>query len=185
MGPGRQCDSNRGDSPCYAARCAAAGNRPRETLSWRHPFRRPTPNSAGPPWTEEPRPHRATPRRRPSWMRRPGGAGHDCADSPTVHTPRAASSLFPHRCFTSRYGENRRRDQRKVIVVPTVLVAHPSADVYGSDLQLLESLAGLLEAGNDVRVVLPSKGPLAERLPAGVTLQLRDVPVLRKALLRP
>lgn len=69
--------------------------------------------------------------------------------------------------------------------MPTVLVAHPSADVYGSDLQLLESLAGLAEYGYDVRLVLPGDGPLLDRLPAGITLRTRATPVLRKALLRP
>jgi len=69
--------------------------------------------------------------------------------------------------------------------VPTVLVAHPSADVYGSDLQLLESLAGLAEHGHDVRLVLPGDGPLLDRLPAGITHRTRPTPVLRKALLRP
>jgi glycosyltransferase involved in cell wall biosynthesis len=72
-----------------------------------------------------------------------------------------------------------------VLAVPTVLVAHPSADVYGSDLQLLESLTGLLEGGHDVRLVLPAGGPLVDRLPGGIALQTRAVPVLRKALLRP
>jgi len=69
--------------------------------------------------------------------------------------------------------------------VPTVLVAHPSADVYGSDLQLLESLAGLTEDGHAVRLVLPDGGPLLDRLPAGIALETRSAPVLRKALLRP
>ena len=38
----------------------------------------------------------------------------------------------------------------------TVLVAHPSADLYGSDLQLVESVAGLVGAGRRVVVTLPA-----------------------------
>jgi hypothetical protein len=33
--------------------------------------------------------------------------------------------------------------------VPTALIAHPSADVYGSDRQVLESIDGLRDAGWD------------------------------------
>jgi len=72
--------------------------------------------------------------------------------------------------------------------VPTVLVAHPSADVYGSDLQLLESLAGLADAGWDVVLCLPERGPLiaaAKTAAPRATVQIRPTPVLRKALLRP
>jgi hypothetical protein len=47
---------------------------------------------------------------------------------------------------------------------PTVLIANPSADVYGSDLQMLESVAGLRESGWRVVVVLPDRGPLVSRL---------------------
>ncbi|SHF73708.1 glycosyltransferase [Geodermatophilus nigrescens] len=68
----------------------------------------------------------------------------------------------------------------------TVLVAHPSADLYGSDLQLVESVAGLVEAGRRVVVTLPAPGPLVARLAAaGAEVTVLPVPVLRKALLRP
>jgi glycosyltransferase involved in cell wall biosynthesis len=68
----------------------------------------------------------------------------------------------------------------------TVLIVHPSADLYGSDLQLLESVRGLVAAGWSVVVTLPQGGPLAELLvEAGATLGILPVPVLRKALLSP
>ena len=68
--------------------------------------------------------------------------------------------------------------------MPRVLVAHPSADTYGSDRQLLESVHGFLAAGWHVTVALPEPGPLVELLPA-VALDVAPFPVLRKALLRP
>lgn len=68
----------------------------------------------------------------------------------------------------------------------TVLVVHPSADLYGSDLQLVESVRGLSEAGWHVVVSLPHPGPLEAKLrDAGAVIDILDVPVLRKALLRP
>ena len=70
--------------------------------------------------------------------------------------------------------------------VGTVLVAHPSADLYGADLQLVESVRGLTAAGWRVEVSLPGPGPLQERLrEAGAQVGVLDVPVLRKALLSP
>jgi len=67
-----------------------------------------------------------------------------------------------------------------------VLVAHPSADLYGSDLQLVESVAALTAAGCSVTVTLPGEGPLTARLAAaGATVVVLPVPVLRKSLLRP
>jgi glycosyltransferase involved in cell wall biosynthesis len=68
----------------------------------------------------------------------------------------------------------------------TVLVAHPSADLYGSDLQLVESVRGLAAAGWQVVVSLPHAGPLEPKLrEAGATTEILDAPVLRKAFLRP
>ncbi|MET0819348.1 MAG: glycosyltransferase family 4 protein [Aeromicrobium sp.] len=65
-------------------------------------------------------------------------------------------------------------------------MAHPSADVYGSDLQLLETVSGLVEAGWNVHTIVPSDGPLVPLLRArGATVVCRPFPVLRKALLRP
>lgn len=42
----------------------------------------------------------------------------------------------------------------------TVLVAHPSPDLYGSDLQLLETVTGFVDAGWRVVVTIPHEGPL-------------------------
>ncbi|MDT4928021.1 MAG: hypothetical protein QOF92_888 [Pseudonocardiales bacterium] len=68
--------------------------------------------------------------------------------------------------------------------MPAVLVAQPSADTYGSDRQLLESIHGLRASGWDVTVCLPDTGPLVELLD-GVEVDVSPFPVLRKALLRP
>jgi hypothetical protein len=65
-----------------------------------------------------------------------------------------------------------------------MLVAHPSADTYGSDRQMVESLRGLQDAGWRVTVALPEPGPLVDLL-SGLDLDLAPFPVLRKALLRP
>ncbi|KQS68790.1 glycosyltransferase [Modestobacter sp. Leaf380] len=69
---------------------------------------------------------------------------------------------------------------------PRVLVAHPSSDLYGSDLQLVESVRALVGAGWTVTVTLPADGPLTPPLTAaGARVVALPVPVLRKALLRP
>ena len=65
---------------------------------------------------------------------------------------------------------------------PTVLVAHPAADVYGSDLQLLESISGLADAGWRVVVAMPEHGPLHDLVRRrGGEPQVVDFPVLRRA----
>ncbi|QDB80174.1 glycosyltransferase family 4 protein [Georgenia wutianyii] len=67
-----------------------------------------------------------------------------------------------------------------------VVLAHPSPDVYGSDLQLAESVRGLVEHGWLPTVVLPADGPLRPLLEErGAEVQVSDFPVLRRALLRP
>lgn len=67
-----------------------------------------------------------------------------------------------------------------------LVVAHPSTELYGSDLQLVESVAAATGAGWDVLVVVPAEGPLVERLTAaGATVRLAPFPVLRKSLLTP
>ena len=67
----------------------------------------------------------------------------------------------------------------------SVLVAHPGAELYGSDRVLLESVEALLGAG-PVTVALPGDGPLADELRArGARVQVVAMPVLRKAALRP
>jgi len=81
-------------------------------------------------------------------------------------------------------GDNERYVTEREIRVPRALIAHPSADVYGSDRQLVESVAGLVDAGWDVTVALPAPGPLTELL-GDVPVAICDFPVLRKSLLRP
>ena len=69
---------------------------------------------------------------------------------------------------------------------PLLLVAHPSPDLYGSDLQLLEAIDAARGDGWRVHVVLPQDGPLSARLRQhGATVEIREFPVLRKALLNP
>ncbi|UKF81235.1 glycosyltransferase [Clavibacter californiensis] len=68
----------------------------------------------------------------------------------------------------------------------TILVAHPSAELYGSDRVLLESVAGLVSAGARTVVTLPSDGPLVAALTGvGATVHRTPTPVLRKSMLRP
>ncbi|MDM7830686.1 glycosyltransferase family 4 protein [Cellulomonas edaphi] len=67
-----------------------------------------------------------------------------------------------------------------------LVVAHPSAELYGSDLQLLESVRAAVAGDWQVVVVLPTGGPLAARLAAtGADVRIAPFPVLRKALLTP
>lgn len=64
----------------------------------------------------------------------------------------------------------------------TVLMANPSADVYGADLQLLESVVALRDHGWRVVVAVPSSGPLAPRLTElGADVEVVPFPVLRRA----
>jgi glycosyltransferase involved in cell wall biosynthesis len=61
-------------------------------------------------------------------------------------------------------------------------VAHPAADVYGSDLQLLETVSGLVERRWRVLVAVPQPGPLVGLLQArGAEVIERPFPVLRRA----
>ncbi|MGZ8751075.1 MAG: glycosyltransferase [Pseudonocardia sp.] len=67
-----------------------------------------------------------------------------------------------------------------------VLVAHPSADLYGSDRVLLETVAALVDAGWQVVVTVPAGGPLCDALEQrGARVMLCPAPVLRKSALRP
>ena len=69
---------------------------------------------------------------------------------------------------------------------PSVLVAHPSADLYGSDRVLLETVDGLLRHGARVLVTVPAPGPLVAGLRArGVNVVFCPTPVLRKSFLSP
>ena len=68
----------------------------------------------------------------------------------------------------------------------TMLVAHPSADLYGSDRVLLESVTGLVAAGWRVVATVPGPGPLVPELTArGATVELCPAPVIRKSALHP
>lgn len=68
----------------------------------------------------------------------------------------------------------------------TVLVAHPSPDLYGSDRVLLESVSAFTQVGDRVVVTLPATGPLVGELQArGAQVAISPTPVLRKAALRP
>lgn len=64
----------------------------------------------------------------------------------------------------------------------TVLVATPSLEAYGSDLQMLQSVAGLVAAGWRVVVAANAPGRLSSRLTdLGAELVELDFPVLRRA----
>jgi glycosyltransferase involved in cell wall biosynthesis len=67
-----------------------------------------------------------------------------------------------------------------------VLVAHPGAELFGSDRMLLESVTGFVEAGGDVVVTTPAHGPLLDRIRRlGGVIEPCPTLVLRKNLLRP
>lgn len=67
-----------------------------------------------------------------------------------------------------------------------ILIVHPSADLYGADLQLVQTVAGLVEAGWHVTVALPAAGELVARLEAaGATVSFVRFPVLRKGSASP
>lgn len=66
----------------------------------------------------------------------------------------------------------------------TVLLAHPGAEMFGSDRMLLESAIGLVDAGNRVVVALPGRGLLDQALRAqGAEVVIVPMLVLRKSLL--
>ncbi|WP_223692387.1 glycosyltransferase [Leifsonia poae] len=68
----------------------------------------------------------------------------------------------------------------------TVLVAHPSAELYGSDRVMLESVSALIDDGWEVVVTVPTDGPLLGELRArGARIEICPSPVLRKNVLRP
>ena len=70
--------------------------------------------------------------------------------------------------------------------IRTVLVAHPSAELYGSDRVLLESVSALTGRGHRVVVTLPVRGPLVAHLEErGARVVIAPSPVLRKSALRP
>lgn len=68
---------------------------------------------------------------------------------------------------------------------PVVVVAHPSAELYGSDRQCLETVRGLVAEGVRTVVALPL-GPLAgSARDAGAEVVEVTAPVLRKSLMTP
>lgn len=68
----------------------------------------------------------------------------------------------------------------------TALLAHASAELYGSDRVFLESVIALRQAGWQVVVTLPQSGPLVDAVEkAGAQVTFCPTPVLRKAALRP
>lgn len=68
----------------------------------------------------------------------------------------------------------------------TVLVAHPSPDLYGSDRVLLETLSALVAAGWRTVLTVPASGPLVALAEArGAEVRICPTPILRKAALRP
>lgn len=68
----------------------------------------------------------------------------------------------------------------------TALVAHPGAELYGSDRVLLESVSALIESGWRTIVTVPTEGPLhAELAGRGARVIRCTSPVLRRSALRP
>lgn len=67
-----------------------------------------------------------------------------------------------------------------------ILIAHPSADLYGSDRVLLESISALTSAGREVTVTVPSPGPLVGEIEKrGARVAICPAPVLRKNVRTP
>lgn len=67
-----------------------------------------------------------------------------------------------------------------------ILVAHPGAEMYGSDRVLLDSVLGFLSAGHRVVATIPERGALSEALEsAGADVRVKPAFVLRKRLLKP
>ena len=68
----------------------------------------------------------------------------------------------------------------------TVLLANPSADLYGSDRMALECARGLLGRGFRVVVTCSVDGPLVQAMhELGAEVRVLPAPVIRKSMLRP
>lgn len=68
----------------------------------------------------------------------------------------------------------------------SVLIAHPGADLYGSDRVMLETVQAMGERGWRVEVTLPAPGPLVEEIRRrGGRVTFCPTPVLRKSYLSP
>jgi glycosyltransferase involved in cell wall biosynthesis len=73
---------------------------------------------------------------------------------------------------------------RQLAETCTVFVANPSADLYGSDRMMLESVVGLKARGWRVVVTCSVEGPLLRSLDAaGIEARVQSVPVVRKSIL--
>lgn len=71
-------------------------------------------------------------------------------------------------------------------ITRTIVVAHPSPDLYGSDRVLLETVSGMVARGWSVMTILPLPGPLSEHLERiGSTVRYAPMPVLRKSIMSP
>ena len=69
---------------------------------------------------------------------------------------------------------------------PLALIAHPSPDVYGADLQMLRTVDALRMNGWEVVVCLPRHGALAPMIiERGADVVIVEYPVLRKSELSP
>lgn len=67
-----------------------------------------------------------------------------------------------------------------------MLVAHPGAELYGSDRVLAQSVAALADAGCEVTVALPGYGPLVAHLErCGARVVTCPSPVVRRSVARP
>ncbi len=89
--------------------------------------------------------------------------------------------IAPPRARRSAVPATRRRS-----TTPSVVIAHPSAELYGSDRMMLESITAMVERGWQVTVTVPSAGPLvAEARARGASVVHCPAPVLRKAALSP
>jgi glycosyltransferase involved in cell wall biosynthesis len=67
-----------------------------------------------------------------------------------------------------------------------VVIAHPSCDRYGADLQLLQTVSGLVQRGVVVSVLVPATGPLAADLTTlGASVSYLNFPVLTRAQASP
>lgn len=68
----------------------------------------------------------------------------------------------------------------------TVLVAHPSPDLYGSDRSLLRSLDALTQGGYSLTVTMPHSGPLFDYIEQRhLPIHVMRIPVLRRRWLQP
>jgi glycosyltransferase involved in cell wall biosynthesis len=68
----------------------------------------------------------------------------------------------------------------------SILIAHPSAELYGSDRVMVETIEGLQLRGWRVVTTLPAHGPLVPEIERrGGQVIVSPAPVLRKSALRP